>query len=77
MLTISNKSDIVLGDDRGTIFLLPKTQAHSRFEKLNRFSVINRTAPFLLEGKMINKKVKINFIMIGQTNIIPKKLKEK
>jgi len=59
-LTNSNKQGRILGDDRDTVFLLPKIKikAHSRFGKLNCFPVVNRIAPFLLEGNMRDKEGK-------------------
>ncbi len=56
MLTMSNKYDILLDDDKGTDFLLPKSLGANRFREFNRSLVINRDASFLLEDKMLFQK---------------------
>jgi len=52
-LTLTPINDILIGDERGTDFLLPKkNKPQSRVEKPNRFSLIARNVAILLEGNM-------------------------
>ena len=55
ILTSPNNYDTILTDDRQAIFLSVNL-AQSRFGKLNRLPIINRNAPFYLEGIMTKKE---------------------
>ena len=51
-MTSFNNYDILLCSDREAALCCLKNKARSRFEGLNRFSIANRTVPFLLENNM-------------------------